>query len=220
MSKAVETVSAAPATPAGPAMPSASEIRLQAALREREAELAQLRTQAEKIKADLAAIYADAEKKGYDAGAAKGEKAASQLLQGQIARTKSLLAALEQTRGRVLDEAEDALVEVVYTAVCRVLGEQGATRDAVARLVREAAAGTRDGLIIRLHPDDAALLRAGPEGVEEQARLAADPAVKLGGCLVDSGTGTLDTRFETQLALLGEALLAARAARQPGGDAA
>ncbi|KQQ96172.1 hypothetical protein ASF77_21965 [Massilia sp. Leaf139] len=209
-----------PAVETTPAALSATEVKLEAALRERDAELAQLHAQIEKIKADLAVIHADAEKKGYDAGAAKGEKAAAQLLQGQIERAQSLLAELAQTRGQVLDDAEDALVEVAYTAVCRILGEQGAKRDAVARLVREAAAATRDGLTVRLHPDDAAMLRAGREGVEDQVRIAADPAVKLGGCVVDSGKGTLDARFEIQLALLGEALLAARAARQPGEDAA
>lgn len=215
---AVKPAAVAPAAGAAPAAPSAAELKLEAALRERHAEIAQLRAQVDKVKAELNAIHADAEKQGYEAGLAKGEKAALQQLQVQIERARSVAAQLGQARGQVMDGAEDTLVEIAHGAVCRILGEQGATRATVERLVREALAGSREQLTVRLHPDDVALLGPAQDKHAEAPRLVADATIKLGGCIVDSTRGSLDARFETQLELLGAALLAVRAARSQGED--
>lgn len=204
------------AAPTAAPTPSAAELGLEKMLREREAELAQLRGQLEKIKADLGIIHADAEKKGYAAGEAKGEKATTALLQERIERARSVAEDLGRAHRTVMDDAEDTLVEIVHATVCRMLGEQGATRDALTRMVREASASAREQIAVRLHPDDIALLRSGTEAREETVRLLADASVRLGGCMVESSTGLLDARFETQMEQLGAALLAARAARKSG----
>jgi flagellar assembly protein FliH len=182
----------------------------QAALHQRDAEIESLRRAAEKRAAELSDAYADAERRGYAAGEKKGEKAALAACDAQAARVKALVAELAASRDELLKNNEDAMVGVVFAALCRIIGETGASRDTIRAVVRHAVAATRqhEQLVVRLHPDDAALL----EDQEGDSRLCADPSVKLGGCIVDSANGSLDARFETQLELLAAALQAARAA--------
>jgi len=205
---------AAPAPQAAP-VPSALEVQNQALLRERDAEIEKLRAQASKAQLALTEAYADAEKRGHAAGLEKGERAGQQMLQVQAERLKSLVVQIGQARRQTMADAEDTLVEIAFAAVCRILGEQGASREALQRIVGDAVASAREReqLAVRLHPDDVALLRSSATGVDDEIRLSADTGVKLGGCIVDSGTGSLDARFETQLCLLADALRAVRAGR-------
>lgn len=176
-------------------------------------ELASARAEAEQ---ELASAHADAERRGYAAGEEKGERAATELMQAQIDRFKSLASQLNLSKLKVLDDAEDAVVEIAFAAICRVLGGHAASRDTVLGIVREAAAAVRDReqVLVRLHHEDLSLLSDYGDVPELDVRLVADQTVRLGGCIVDSSTGSLDARIETQVARLGEALRAARAARQ------
>lgn len=190
----------------------------QAALRERDAEIDKLREQARKAQLDLSTAFAEAERRGYAAGEEKGERAGMELLQVQADRLKTLALKIGQSRQQVLAEAEDSLLEIAFAAICRILGEQGASRDALQRIVQDAVASARDRrqLTVRLHPDDVALLRLDADAADTVVQLSPDAGVMLGGCIVDSGTGSLDARFETQLTLLGAALSAVRAGRHTG----
>lgn len=187
--------------------------RHQVALDLRDKELATLRNAAEIATNDLDKARADAEAKGYAAGEKKGEAAGRQALSAEIERVKSIGLKIEQERRAVIEGSEDIVVSIAFAALCRILGEKGTSRDAIHAMVREAMAATRsrEQLTVRLHPDDAALLRNG--AVEDEIRIEADQSVKLGGCIVDSAAGSLDARFETQLDLLRIALSAARARR-------
>lgn len=164
------------------------------------------------VQAELAELRADAERRGYAAGQEKGESDARRQLQSQIERFQTLAARMVQAKASVLEDGEDGLVELAYAAVCRILGEQAVTREGVLAMVRQCAIATRDReqVGVRLHPDDFAQLG---NPALHQVRFSADPAVALGGCMVDSTTGTLDARLETQLSRLAATLLEVRAAR-------
>jgi flagellar assembly protein FliH len=192
----------------------------EAALARRDDEIDALRKAAQQAAVDLTDAYADAERRGYAAGQEKGQLAASEALQAQIDRVASLVVRIGQARRDLMENAEDAMVGVVFAAICRILGEQGASREMVRNVVRGAAAATRarEQLVARLHPDDAALLKDGAD--DGDIRISADPSVVLGGCIIDSPGGSLDARFETQLELLGAALTSARASRVSEPDAA
>jgi flagellar assembly protein FliH len=211
---------AAPATAPAPAAAGVSEALHQAALRERDVQIDALRAQAGKAQQALTDAFADAERRGYAAGEEQGERAGRELLQVQADRLKALMFQVGQARAQTIADTEDTLVEIAFAAVCRMLGEQGASRTALARIVADAAAAARerDALVVRLHPDDLALLRDDAAPSPDEVRLAADAGVKLGGCLVDSANGTLDARFETELAQLAETLRAVRAGRHTGED--
>ncbi len=102
------------------------------------------------------------------------------------------------------------MVETVYTIVCRIIGEHGTSRDTLLTMFRDATTAARMGekLTVRVHPDDAAVLA---DQVTADVRFMADSSVTLGGCVIDSVSGSLDARFETQLAMLGARFLERRA---------
>lgn len=216
-----------PATAFGIAPPPAVDVQsprvaeLEAALAERDAEIATLRETMHRAHVDLVDAHSDAEQRGYAAGEEKGDRVAREQLQVQIDRLKTLVFQIGQARTQVMADAEDTLVDIAYAAICRVIGEEGASRDTIVRMVRNTAAATRerDQLVVRLHPDDAALLRLEENPLEGDTRISADPGIALGGCIVDSATGSLDARFETQLALLAQALKSVRAGRHIDEDA-
>jgi len=176
---------------------------------------AQQEAERRKVQAELAELRAEAERRGYAVGHEKGEAEARRLLQAQIDRFQGLAAQLAQARTAVLAEAEDGIVELAFAALCRILGEQAASRDGVRAMVAHCAADVREReqVGIRLHPDDVALLG---DVAGQPVRVSADPGIVLGGCIVDSAKGTLDARLDIQLARLAETLLAVRAARRGG----
>lgn len=183
-----------------------------AALARREAEIDTLRKAAQVAAVELTDAYADAEERGHAAGAALGAKAASAAMQAQVAGLKALAEEIGGTLRTVGHAAEDVMVDIVFTAICRILGDRGASRDTVQDVVRltVAAMREREQLVVRLHPDDAVLLEDGLDGA---LRIKADRTVVLGGCIVDGPGGSLDARFETQLDALRAALQGVRAER-------
>ncbi|NIA55042.1 hypothetical protein HAV22_15505 [Massilia sp. TW-1] len=199
-----------PAAPSTPAPAPAQQAPVPAAVT-----AAQQEAERRKVQAELAELRAEAERRGYAVGHEKGEADARRQLQAQIDRFQGLAAQLVQARATVLADAEDGIVELAFAALCRILGEQAASRDGVHAMVARCAADVREReqVGIRLHPDDVALLG---DGAGHHARISADPGIVLGGCIVDSSTGALDARLEIQLARLAETLLAVRAARRGG----
>jgi flagellar assembly protein FliH len=163
------------------------------------------------------AIHEEARERGYAQGLQDGATAGRAAFDAEVARLGAIIAAVTAAKAAVLAGAEDAMVDLAFGALCAILGEQAATRAAVARLVAEhgAARANREQVIVRLHPEDLALLLAG--GGDDAALFTrtcrADADIVLGGCMVDSGSGTLDARLETQLARLRATLLAVRAER-------
>lgn len=181
---------------------------------ERDAIIETLRRDAEKRAAELSQAQADAERRGYQAGEKKGEAAALETCEAQAARVKALVAELSASRGELLQKNQDAIVDVVFAALCRMIGQAGASLETVRSIVADVTAETREReqLVVRLHPADAALFG----DCERNGRITGDPSVKLGGCIIDGPNGSLDARFETQLELLGVALKAARSANGKG----
>jgi flagellar assembly protein FliH len=129
---------------------------------------------------------------------------------------RMLQAVIAQVAQR-LEQAEDDLVGLSHEAVCRILGAEAARperlRSMVAHLLAQHGLGAQ--LAVHVHPDDLAalLLEAGQDG-ERPWRWVGDMAVQLGGVVLRSPEGSLDARLETQLAALGDALLAVRRNRK------
>jgi flagellar assembly protein FliH len=88
-------------------------------------------------------------------------------------------------------------------------------REGVQAAVREVMRGVheRERLVVRVSPRDHALLAVDgfkPRNGDGQAvELLADERVELGGCLIETGGGTLDGRLETQLKRLRDTLVGA-----------
>lgn len=184
-----------------------------AQLARRDAEIDTLRKAAQLAAVELTEAYADAEERGHAVGVARGEAAAGAAMQAQVDGLKALAEEIGGALRTLSDTAEDVMIEIVFTAICRILGERGASREAVQDVVRltVGAMREREQLLVRLHPDDAVLLE---ESLGGAVRINADRSVVLGGCIVDSPGGSLDARFETQLDALRAALSSVRADRR------
>lgn len=178
-----------------------------------ETELAEVRRAAQQ---QLEKARADAEQRGYAAGEQRGGIAARVALQAEAERAASLAAALAAARTAMIADAEEAALELAFVAVCRILGEGAASRDTVLRLVQAGAQAMREQeqVCIRLHPLDLELLERGGPAPDTGVQYRADATIELGGCVIESGAGTLDARLETQLGRLRATLVAVRAGRR------
>src|SRR6185312_5480667 len=123
-------------------------------------EEAELKRRLENEKA-LADAQALAEKRGYAVGLEKGEEEARKTVTEQGERLSSVMAALYRAKADAIQDSEDEMVEIVYTAVCKIIGEVAFTPEAVAGVVRRVAAMSRDRdqLTARLHPEDFELVQ-------------------------------------------------------------
>ncbi|HEX7637350.1 MAG TPA: FliH/SctL family protein, partial [Burkholderiaceae bacterium] len=125
-----------------------------------------------------------------------------------------------------LAAAEDDMIGLCHAVVCRILGDNLATRAGVAQSVRMAIEewlraseqqSRAEGVVVQVHPADLDAMKAddvlarwlvqqGMKGVQWQAH----EDVRLGGCIVRGDEGDLDARLETQLGILRDQLLRAR----------
>ena len=136
-------------------------------------------------------------------------------LESQQQRVIALLTAVPAQIQARIDGAEDDLVALCFESVCRILGPAAVTAEGVRAQVAQARKGLQGQLVaVHLHPDDLAMLRAGADNGDAAVQWVADPAVGIGGCILQSQQGGLDARLETQLRTLAELLTQARASAQ------
>ncbi|HEX7647932.1 MAG TPA: FliH/SctL family protein [Noviherbaspirillum sp.] len=156
-----------------------------------------------------------AEREAYEAGFKKGEEDARHAAGQQFERLEKLIGSLGAARQQVIDESQDSIVEIAFSALCRIVGDAAMTREVVIGMARQAIARCRDRepITIHLNPQDCALLQQADLSsvtFEDRITLERDPSIRLGGCIIDGATGTLDARLEVQLERLRETLVAAR----------
>jgi type III secretion protein L len=158
------------------------------------------------------------------------EEAREAARQEGLAQASEALLRARLEASRLLAGAEREAVALALRVAGRVLGRD-LERDPslVVDVCASALSELRQlrQLVLRVHPADAALLRAEPRRFAEVLGRTADvafkedPDVERGGCLVHSESGTLDARLSTQLEMLRRVLLGeeARGEEGPGGEA-
>lgn len=185
---------------------------------ERFAQAAAHEIEAELQRADLLRRQQAAEKLGYDEGQTMALAQADKQRQDERKRVAALLEGLDVEIARYKSRLEDGLVEVVFEALVRILGNSLAGAEGVAAMVRhviEEHAAEQDEITVRLSPAD--LLVLGEDGCESvraglrtAVRFEPDSKLAAGGCLIDMPSGTLDARLELRLERLKNSLLEAR----------
>jgi len=160
-------------------------------------------------------------REGRDAGLAKIEREEAARLDALAALIRSARARLEEGIAGLTDIG----AQIVFEAVGKIVGRAGVTPEGVIAIVREVVQHARDRtrLVIRVNRADHAWLEANRarllEGLDSgQVELVIDDHVVLGGCILETSSGSLDGRLETQLASLRDALLAAKS-RRPDAEA-
>ncbi len=147
-------------------------------------------------------------KRGYDAGVAAGQAEIRRLtgeLKARVQRLDSTLALLAKPLAEVDEQVQQQLV-VLALAIGKQLArrEIRANPGEVIALIRESIErlppSARD-VRIRLHPDDAAIVREhlSAPAAERAWTLVEDPTQARGGCLVRSESSQIDVRFESRV---------------------
>lgn len=145
----------------------------------------------------------------YQRGLQDGKNLAERGLQHVFRTLRTAVEDLQLQREKVLRDSEDHLLSLVMTIAGSVIRrEVQQDRETVVRLI-QAAVGTlnkQDELVIRVNPDDHALLTGSYAELLRRElgtvsfELKGDPAVTSGGCLVETRLGTVDAGLEAQLA--------------------
>jgi len=176
----------------------------------------------ERFQGELETLSAEALERALLEGREAGRaKAASE----HAAQLKALAGLVRGARERLdagIGDLSEMAAEVVYEAVCKLLGQALASREGVTAAVREVVrrARERSRLTLRVSPSDYALIREHLatvlEGLEAgQVEVVSDERVHLGGCLLETPSGSLDGRLEVQLENLRRTLLAAQSEEAP-----
>ena len=169
--------------------------------------------------AEAEAIREAARAEGRAAALAEARQTAGAQLERHLAQVAAVLGeSVEQigvARAQWLAHWEKTAIHVAVAIAERLIRrELAACPEITLELVRESlelAAGSTD-LQVRLHPDDFELL--GPRVTElanglhsiSTAHVVSDPNVSRGGCRVDTRFGSIDQRFESQLARIEQEL--------------
>ncbi len=164
--------------------------------------------------AQLEALQKQAYEEGFAQGRADGLKAGEADTRTAVAQ----LAAVLDRLARPL-EALDARVEEELVALAMSIARQMIRRELntapgeIVPVVREALAmlpAAAREVRVRLHPEDAALirqaLRSGEEG-EQAWRVIEDPVISRGGCRVETEQSRIDATLEKRLATLTASIL-------------
>jgi len=157
----------------------------------------------------------------HETGSREGREAGlAKVLSERASQLQALATVVRSSRTRLeegIEDLADVGAEIVFEAVCKVLGRALAEREGVIAAAREAVRRARDRsrLIVRVSPADFDVIRQNRdeilEGLEAgHVEIAADDRVELGGCLLETPSGNLDSRLEVQLANLRRTLLEAR----------
>ena len=161
----------------------------------------------------------DARERGQAEGRVAVEAQSAQLLTS----LGEVIASARNARVQYVEAIADEAVEIVFTAVVRILGQAFEHREAVVAAVQQAIRSSRERrrLVVRVAPRDLALINNYRSAVFEGAttselEVVADEQVKLGGCVLEGASGDLDARLETQLERLRETLLRSRASWDDG----
>lgn len=151
-----------------------------------------------------------ARQSGYQDGYRDGLVALEGFKQSYAQQTTRQIGQLVQSVGDELDRLQQDLADAVAATALQlarqlVRHELSARPELVAVVARDAVealvAGARH-VTLRVHADDLPLVAAGAAEVLEArgARLVADPAVRRGGCVVESDGGRVDARVEARWA--------------------
>jgi type III secretion system HrpE/YscL family protein len=183
-------------------------------------EAARIRAQAEEEAAALRAAAKQEVEAAKQAGFAAGKEEG-------IAQVSALLLAARARAERELESSKDAAIALARRMAEKIVGRAiDLSPELMNQIVGEALAASRarsGKVVLRVHPEDLASIEAGrPQWgarVENSigVRIQPDATVEHGGCVVDTPSGRVDARLQTQLEALERAL---RAAATPGKEEA
>ena len=168
-----------------------------------------------------AAMQAEAEHRGYEAGLERGLAEA----RARVEQALEAVAAAERSMAEMHDsyvtDAEEAAVDLAFQIAEKVIGATVASdREAVLGVVSGALLRTtdRDHLVLEVNPGDFELVRdsaselAARLGGINRMEVVSERRVEAGGCVVRTEAGEIDARVSSQLERVRQLLAEARGA--------
>ena len=162
---------------------------------------------------DAAQIEREAFMKGYAQGERAGAEASAARGEAVVRRLADTVDELRKLKADLLQKTEQQVVQLAIAIARRIIHrEVTLDHELIAAMGRVALdrLGAVSTATIRLHPDDyAAVMRGNPEGAAEagDTTVVADPLVRRGGCLVQSDFGIVDVSVDAQIQEIATALL-------------
>ncbi|MGD8642038.1 MAG: FliH/SctL family protein [Gammaproteobacteria bacterium] len=177
------------------------------------AKLAAANEELEELKATIQEKRDTAQQQGYDEGYQKGLEDADRVIFERLQQLDSLARSITEKAANSASENEDMLVEIAFAAVTKMLGALLPTREGALEAVRQATKHVtrRDKMLIRVSEKDYELLKDSKSQLIQNTdgtdiEIVSDPHVELGGCILETSSGSLDSRLEIQLANLVDTL--------------
>lgn len=155
--------------------------------------------------AELEALRRQAREQGYAEGHRSGLEAARRETESRVHALESVLNALgrpfEELDHRVEDECVALVQAIAQQLVRRELRAEPGEIVGLVRAGLEALPVNAQQVSVRLHPDDARLVRELMKPGDEATpwRIEADPVLERGSCQVVTSTSQVDARLETRL---------------------
>lgn len=144
----------------------------------------------------------------YQRGLQDGKNLAERGLLNVFKSMRTASEELQQLREKVLRDSEDDLLTLVIAVARRVIHHEiSQHRQLVMQVIKAALRNLsdKDQLIVRVHPDDQALLTSSQDQALRQELVAlnctlkADGTLLPGSCQVETMLGTVDASFDGQL---------------------
>jgi flagellar assembly protein FliH len=155
-----------------------------------------------------------AEKEAYEKGFSQGEKDGLELgfkrLEAHLQSFQKVLAEVQRFQKEFFQKHEKEMVQFLITLVRKILRQDNPQAEQIVTAILHEAfrcVEERKGVQIRLHPKDYEFLKDHPERLPfplneasaEGIKLAADPSLLRGGCLIETSFGDIDATLESQL---------------------
>lgn len=150
--------------------------------------------------------------RGRAEGLRAGAEAANRQADATSRRLEQTVNELSALKGEIVHHTERQVVELAMAIAHRILQRQlTVDRSLLLAMARVALdrLGEQTAATIHLHPDDFALVTAGPDrgSAGGTVRIVADSLVSRGGCLVQTDFGQIDASLEGQFHELARVLL-------------
>ncbi len=185
---------------------------------ETEAELRLLRHELDQVR-DTAV------QQGYKEGHEEGTEAGNKELANRLDALDQLLKQISENYADDIAGREASVVEVVFAATTKILGTELVKAEGVVAVVRQVIkqVARSNKLIVHLsHKDKNLLVEAQNisrrETFDEEVEIIADDHVTSGGCILETGSGSLDARIEVQLQNMRECLMQVASQRKTEGS--
>ena len=166
-------------------------------------------------------------RESFESGLLEGKNLAERGLLNVFKSLRTAAEGLHALREKVVRESEDELVKLIMMVARKViLREVAQDRRILSDVVQAAIAGLseRDEIIIRLNPDDYALVTTSREDylrkelLTDRMQLKPDSGVLPGSCQIDTEMGTIDAGIDAQLDEIFRRLLEERSMSTGAGD--